>query len=134
MALILISHDFGVVASICDRIQVMYSGRLVERGTVQDILERASHPYTSALIRLIPRLDAARDVRLQPIPGQPAVAIGPPRGCRFAPRCEYVQEVCRQSEPPLVELEPGHLSACWFAADRPGEGRTAVSVAGGPAE
>jgi oligopeptide/dipeptide ABC transporter ATP-binding protein len=133
MALIMISHDFGVVAATCDHVQVMYAGRLVERGPVAEILERAHHPYTAGLMRLVPRLDLSRHHRLHPIPGQPPTVRGAFRGCRFAPRCEYVTERGRQEEPPLFEVSPGHLSACWLAIEpgsRPWDGETGAVSAG----
>lgn len=118
MALIMISHDFGVVAATCDAAQVMYGGRLVERGTVADILERPNHPYTTALLQLVPRLKTSAKERLRPIPGQPAPVFDSSPGCRFAERCEFVLERCRQEDPPSAEVGANHSSACWLAHER----------------
>jgi oligopeptide transport system ATP-binding protein len=118
MALMLITHDFGVVAAICDTVQVMYAGRLVERGPLQQVLESPNHPYTEALLRLVPRLDAPLGERLEQIPGQPTAAIGNQVGCRFAPRCPSVADRCRVEDPPTFLLSGGQESACWFAEER----------------
>jgi oligopeptide/dipeptide ABC transporter ATP-binding protein len=118
MALMMISHDFGVVAATCDWAQVMYGGRLVERGTVADILERPNHPYTAALLQLVPDIETSAGQRLKPIPGQPAPVFVPIAGCRFVERCEFVVERCRQQEPPLAAVGAHHSSACWRAAER----------------
>jgi len=114
----LITHDFGVVAAACDRVQVMYGGRLVERGTLRQVIERPNHPYTEALLHLVPRLDSPLGERTQPIPGQPPIVIGSSVGCRFAPRCTYANERCQQEDPPTFPLDVGHSSACWFANER----------------
>ena len=118
MALLLITHDFGVVAAVCDTVQVMYGGRLVERGPMRQILERPSHPYTEALLRLVPRLDAPLGERVEPIPGQPTATIGRVIGCRFAPRCPAVADRCRREDPPVVDLGQRRQSECWFAEER----------------
>lgn len=118
MALMLISHDFGVIAATCDRVQVMYGGRLVEHGTVRHLLERPNHPYTEALLRLVPRLDGPRGQRVAPISGQPVAVFGAVRGCRFAPRCALAEDRCRRQDPPLARLDPEHASACWLAENR----------------
>ena len=114
MALMVISHDLGVIAALCDRAQVMYAGRIAERTDVATLLSRPAHPYSAALIRLVPKLDQRVHHRLRPIPGSPPMAIGTEPGCRFAPRCEFRQEQCAQT-PPVLEVGAGHLSACWFA-------------------
>ncbi|MCI0687159.1 MAG: ABC transporter ATP-binding protein [Sporichthyaceae bacterium] len=119
MALIMISHDIGVVAATCDRVLVLYGGQAVETGTVRQILDGARHPYTRALLRSIPRLGDSSDQRLQAIPGQPLTVIGGFRGCRFAPRCEFVIDRCRDEAPPLDMLGPDHASACWRARELP---------------
>jgi oligopeptide/dipeptide ABC transporter ATP-binding protein len=118
MALIMISHDFGVIAATCDSAQVMYGGRLVERGTVADVLERPNHPYTTALLELVPRLETLTAKQLKPIPGQPAPVFEPDPGCRFAARCEFVVERCRRENPPLDAVGANHVSACWLARER----------------
>lgn len=124
ITLIMISHDLGVIAGTCERVQVMYRGWIVERGTVTQILEQAHHPYTQAQLRLVPRLDRSTGQRPQPIPGQPSPVFGVVPGCRFAGRCEFATEQCRQQEPPLVMVEPGHSSLCWLPVPHPGEART----------
>ncbi len=118
MALMMISHDFGVVAATCDSAQVMYGGRLVEHGSVQDILERANHPYTAALLQLVPGIETQAGQRLKPIPGQPVSVFDNKPGCRFAGRCEFVVERCRGEDPPLTQVSVEHSSACWLAAQR----------------
>jgi oligopeptide/dipeptide ABC transporter ATP-binding protein len=114
MALMMISHDFGVVAASCDWAQVMYGGRLVERGSVQDILEHPRHPYTAALLQLVPGLELAAGQRLKPIPGQPAPVFGSIPGCRFAGRCEFADQRCRGEDPPVTLAGAEHWSACWL--------------------
>jgi oligopeptide/dipeptide ABC transporter ATP-binding protein len=118
MALMMISHDFGVVAATCESAQVMYGGRLVERGTVEDILERPNHPYTAALLQLVPRIESPAEQRLRPIPGHPVPVFGSSPGCRFAGRCEFVFERCRHEDPPLAAIGVQHSSACWLAEER----------------
>ena len=118
MALMLISHDLGVIAATCDFAQVMYGGRLVERGNIQDILHQPNHPYTAALLRLVPRIDGPIQRKLNPIPGQPAPVYSAARGCRFNARCDFADERCRSDDPPNIELGNQHLSACWLAQER----------------
>ncbi len=120
MALIVISHDLGVVSAVCDTVQVMYAGRLVERGPVADVLERPAHPYTEGLVRLVPRMDRTRHQhRLAPIPGYPPVVIDPGPGCPFRARCEYATELCEET-PPLEAFAPDRSRACWLPVDRLG--------------
>jgi oligopeptide transport system ATP-binding protein len=128
-ALILISHDFGVIAATCDRVQVMYGGRLVERGTVRDILKSAEHPYTRALLRSVPRLERTEPGRLPAIPGQPLVNLDAVRGCSFAPRCEYAVDRCWQESPPLRVSQPDRESACWRSDELREPGRGAAQGA-----
>ncbi len=112
-AIVMITHDLGVVAEIADDVVVMYAGRVAEEGDVDSIFTRPHHPYTWGLLGSLPRLDA--DVqRLVQIQGQPPSLLNPPRGCRFHPRCPYVMDVCRSDEPRLspVSGEPSHLQAC----------------------
>jgi oligopeptide transport system ATP-binding protein len=118
MALMMISHDLGVVAATCDVAQVMYGGRLVERGNIGDILERPNHPYTAALLQLTPRLETGAQRRLKPIPGQPTPIFGQRHGCRFAPRCEFAREPCHTDDPVMISVGPNHASACWLAEER----------------
>jgi peptide/nickel transport system ATP-binding protein len=115
MAMILISHDLGVVAGRTDEIAVMYAGRIVERAPTPMLFSRTRMPYTEALLRAIPRLEQASHTRLEAIGGRPPDLVSPPPGCRFAPRCSRVRERCRHDEPPL-EHDPvaGHDYACWY--------------------
>ena len=114
MAIIMITHDLGVVASMCDRIAVMYAGRIVEYGTTDDIFYNPKHEYTKGLLKSIPRLDAKEHERLVPIEGTPIDLLNPPAGCPFAPRCESAMKICRQKMPPYVELGDNHRAACWL--------------------
>ena len=119
MAVILITHDLGVVAETADEIAVMYAGRIVERGPARDLFASPQHPYTWGLLRSIPRLTAARDEELVPIAGQPPSLINPPSGCSFHPRCPYVRDRHRKVEPKLEALpgEREHQVACLLEAD-----------------
>ncbi len=112
-AIIMITHDLGVVAEIADDVVVMYAGRVAEEGTVDEIFTRPHHPYTWGLLGSLPRLDADVE-RLVQIQGQPPSLLNPPRGCRFHPRCPYVMDVCKTTEPLLAPVpdSPGHLQAC----------------------
>jgi peptide/nickel transport system ATP-binding protein len=112
-AIIMITHDLGVIAEIADEVVVMYAAKVAERGTVEQLFNRPHHPYTWGLLGSLPRLDADTD-RLVQIQGQPPSLLNPPRGCRFNPRCPYVMNVCKQQEPELrpISNEPEHLQAC----------------------
>jgi peptide/nickel transport system ATP-binding protein len=110
-AIILITHDLGVVAEVCDEVAVMYAGQIVERATVDDLFAAPQHPYTVGLLGSIPRLDR-RAAHLATIEGMVPNMANPPAGCRFAARCPFVSEPCRAAPPPLVEVSPGHLSRC----------------------
>ena len=112
-ATILISHNLGVVAGMCDRIMVMYAGKVVEEGPTAKVFANPSHPYTWSLLRSIPRLDADAKTPLRPIEGLPPDLISPPTGCRFHPRCPFRIDRCSREQPPPVELSPGQVSACW---------------------
>ncbi len=112
-ALILITHDLGVVAGMCERVNVMYAGLFMETGTAQQLFSRPRHPYTVGLLQSIPRLDAARRERLQPIEGSPRDMLAAPQACPFQPRCRYEVDLSRQEVPPLEEIEPGHKVACF---------------------
>jgi oligopeptide/dipeptide ABC transporter ATP-binding protein len=115
MAVILVTHDLGVVASRADDIIVMYAGRVVERAPTRTLFQDTKMPYTRALMDSIPRLADPSGARLNAIAGRPPDLINPPVGCRFAPRCPYVQDKCRATEPPLRTVgSPDHLFACWF--------------------
>ncbi len=114
MAVVLVTHDLGVVATRADDIAVMYGGRIVEQAPTRTLFRKMRHPYTEALLRSIPRLDLPSHTRLEAISGRPPDLVAPPEGCRFAPRCPYAQDKCRAEEPPLMEDEAGHLHRCWF--------------------
>ncbi|MBF7084018.1 ABC transporter ATP-binding protein [Desulfallas sp. Bu1-1] len=113
-AIILITHDLGIVAGLCHRVLVMYAGRVVESGKVEDIYYRPQHPYTWGLLKSVPRLDAESKRRLVPILGQPPDLIKPPAGCAFAPRCNHAMRVCLEHEPPAFPVEDGHQASCWL--------------------
>jgi oligopeptide/dipeptide ABC transporter ATP-binding protein len=117
LAILLISHDLGVVGELCDQVAVMYSGRIVERGPANVLLERPRHPYTRGLLRSRPRLDSVRaaDGRLPAIPGQVPEPRDRPSGCAFHPRCALAQADCRAAVPPLLELAAGHAVACPYS-------------------
>jgi oligopeptide/dipeptide ABC transporter ATP-binding protein len=116
-ALILITHDLGVVAGMCERVNVMYAGMFVETGSAEQVFARPRHPYTLGLLQSVPRLDAARKTALQPIEGSPRDMLFPPRACPFAPRCRFEVEQSRQEVPPLVDVEQGHKVACFNPVD-----------------
>ena len=118
MALMLITHDFGVVAATCDDVQVMYAGKLVEKASMTHLFDRANHPYTEGLLRLVPRFEDTHSGRLHPIPGQPPITGGGGSSCAFAPRCAHALERCRTEVPPEVAVGPHHTSACWLATER----------------
>jgi peptide/nickel transport system ATP-binding protein len=113
-AVVIITHDLGVVAEVTDDIAVMYSGRIVERGTRDQIFAAPEHPYTWGLLRSIPRLDTPRDQELVPVPGRPPSLINRPSGCHFHPRCPFVREAHTRIDPDLepVPGDPGHLVRC----------------------
>ncbi|MGH3116020.1 MAG: ABC transporter ATP-binding protein [Gaiellales bacterium] len=112
-ALVLITHDLGVVAGMCERVHVMYAGMFVETGSALQVFARPRHPYTLGLLQSVPRLDAARKTALQPIEGNPRDMLSPPQFCPFAPRCRYEVEASRQEVPLLEQVEPGHKVACF---------------------
>jgi len=112
-AVLLITHDLGVVAETCKNVAVMYAGKIVEQGNVDDIFENPLHPYTVGLNNAIPRLDVDKK-RLQIIEGNVPNLIDMPKGCKFYPRCPYVMDICRTVEPPLEKKENGHLSRCYL--------------------
>ncbi|MFN8433740.1 MAG: ABC transporter ATP-binding protein [Anaerolineales bacterium] len=113
MAMIWITHDLGVVAGMADRVIVMYAGYVVEEAPVDDLYENTLHPYTLALLQALPRADRRRDQSLKSIKGSPPNLLMKPKGCPFAPRCEFVQEKCVNENPMLAEFEPRHNVACW---------------------
>ena len=114
MGIIFITHNLGVVAEVCDKVSVMYAGKMVEQGPVDDIFYQPGHPYTMGLLRSMPRVDAESYERLIPIEGTPVDMLNPPEGCPFAPRCEHAMKVCLQKMPPYVEQGDNHRAACWL--------------------
>src|SRR6188474_1545798 len=112
-ALILITHDLGVVAGMCERVNVMYAGMFMETGTADALFAHPRHPYTLGLLQSVPRLDAGRRQRLLPIPGAPRNMLSAPSECPFAPRCRYEVEKSREEVPPLEEIAPGHFVRCF---------------------
>jgi oligopeptide/dipeptide ABC transporter ATP-binding protein len=120
-AVVVITHNLGVVARYADRVNVMYAGKIVESGTAADIFKRPRHPYTVGLMSSVPRLDATEHVRLTTIEGQPPLLIDPIPGCPFEPRCDWRIDKCHTDAPPLELKEEGHFAACWRnpSADAP---------------
>lgn len=114
MAIVMITHDLGVVASMCECIAVMYAGKIVEYGTVDDIFYRPAHEYTKGLLRSIPRMDTKEHERLVPIEGTPVDMLNPPKGCPFASRCDSCMDICLKQMPPYTDLSDVHYSACWL--------------------
>ena len=115
LAMIFITHNLGIVSRICDRVAVMYAGRIVEMGPVRQIFTAPAHPYTQALLESIPRL-GARVERLTAIEGQPPDLAHLPGGCAFAPRCPKAMDRCRVEAPPELAVGPGHTTRCWLHA------------------
>ena len=111
VAIIFITHDLGIVAQMCDKVAVMYGGRIVEQGSIREIFKTPAHPYTEALLNSIPRVEK-RVERLQSIEGQPPSMFNLPPGCHFEPRCPYAEDICRESYPPGFK-KAGRVSACW---------------------
>ena len=117
LTFIFIAHDLSVVEHICDRIAVMYVGRLVELAESEELLRNPKHPYTEALVSAVPPADP--DIKMERIllEGDVPSPVNPPSGCAFHPRCSYVKDICREERPDFIETEPGHYSACHFAAE-----------------
>ncbi|HET7479705.1 MAG TPA: ABC transporter ATP-binding protein [Rubrobacteraceae bacterium] len=116
-AIIMITHDLGVVAQLADKVMVMYAGRAVEQGTTEEVFYDPLMPYSWSLLRSLPRLDTAGEVRLLPIKGSPPSLIFLPQGCNFSPRCPFVKEECREIDPALEEKKPGHRAACILSVE-----------------
>ena len=131
MGIIFITHNLGVVAEICDKVSVMYAGRMVEQGPVDDIFYKPAHPYTMGLLRSMPRVDAEEHERLIPIEGTPVDMLNPPEGCPFAPRCEHAMKICLKKMPPYVDVGDGHRSACWLRVEEQKKGESFGSRGGG---
>ena len=113
-SIILITHDLGVVADLCTRINVMYGGIVVEEGSDKDIFYNGKHPYTWGLLNSVPNPKSEIKEKLTPIEGQPPDLLKPPVGCPFAARCKYAMKICLQKQPPLFEISEGHRAACWL--------------------
>ena len=113
-SIIFITHNLGVVAEVCDKVSVMYAGKIVEQGDVNDIFYDPQHPYTKALLASMPRLDEDGHERLIPIEGTPIDLLNPPQGCNFGPRCKECRKICLSKKPPYADLGNGHISACWL--------------------
>lgn len=124
MAVILITHDLGIVADIAKKIVVMYAGKVVETGSNYDIFYNAKHPYTQALLRAVPRLDVEDDQQLESIEGTPPNMIAPPQGCAFSTRCKNCMKICQKMAPPSFEFEDGHTAQCWLYYDGAGAAHT----------
>ncbi len=119
-SIILITHDLGVVADVCDRINVMYGGTIVESGTSEDIFYNPKHPYTWGLLKSVPNPKKLVKERLNPIDGQPPDLLNPPVGCPFAARCDYAMKICVECRPENFKIDNGHTAACWLNhADAP---------------
>ena len=120
MSVILVTHDLGVVAGHTDEIAVMYGGKLVEKAPTRVLFANMKMPYTEALLNSIPKIEDPSHTRLHVIPGRPPDLVNPPKGCRFAPRCSFTQDRCREEEPPLMNAEhPEHVYACWYPVGSP---------------
>jgi oligopeptide/dipeptide ABC transporter ATP-binding protein len=129
-ALILITHDLGVVAGMCERVNVMYGGMFMETGSAEQLFATPRHPYTLGLLQSVPRLDAARRARLQPIEGAPPNMLQLPTACPFQPRCRFEVDLSRREVPQLMEIEPGHQVACFnpVPVDEWGRAREAATA------
>ena len=114
MAIIMITHDLGIVASMCDRIAVMYAGRIVETGTCDEIFYHPKHEYTKGLLESIPRLDSTKHEKLIPIEGNPVDLLNPPEGCAFAPRCKNCMKICLRENPPKTDFSKTHYAHCFM--------------------
>ncbi len=113
-AIVLITHDLGVVANLAQNVVVMYSGRIMERGSVDQIFYNPSHPYTIGLLESLPDVEKKRSERLASIPGTPPNLLDPPQGCEFAARCTHCMQVCKEKPAPYFEITPGHEASCWL--------------------
>jgi oligopeptide transport system ATP-binding protein len=114
MAIIMITHDLGIVANMCEKIAVMYAGNIIEYGTADDIFYNPRHEYTKGLLRSIPRLDTTDHERLVPIEGTPVDMLNPPKGCPFAPRCSNCMKICLREKPPVTNITDVHYTQCWM--------------------
>ena len=117
MAIIMVTHDLGVIADMCDEIIVMYGGRVCERGTAEDIFYRPAHEYTKGLLKSIPSVDRMGE-KLVPIPGTPINLLNMPKGCAFCPRCENAMKICIDEIPPEMQMPDGHFASCWMNEEK----------------
>lgn len=132
MAIIMITHDLGIVANMCEKIAVMYAGKIVEYGKTEDIFYHPKHEYTRGLLASIPRFDAKDHERLVPIEGTPIDMLNPPKGCPFAPRCANAMKICLREMPPVTHFGEIHYTQCWMNQKREmEEGQTSSNNAGG---
>ncbi|MEG2935131.1 MAG: ABC transporter ATP-binding protein [Clostridium sp.] len=131
-SIILITHDLGVVADICDKVNVMYGGVIVESGAVNDIYYNPKHPYTWGLMESVPNPNTLSKKRLKPIDGQPPDLFKPPKGCPFYARCKYAMKVCQEKRPAFYEISKGHKAACWLNDER--APKVEVPLKGGEAD
>lgn len=120
MAIILVTHDLGVIASMCDEIIVMYGGRVCERGTADDIFYRPCHEYTKGLLRSIPNVDNMKE-KLVPIAGTPINLLSMPKGCAFCTRCDNALKICLEQVPPEMQMPDGHYASCWLNVKKEAE-------------
>ena len=114
MSMLMITHDLGVVAEVCEDVAVMYAGRIVEKGTVYEIFNEPKHPYTDALLKAVPNLKNENKSELRIIPGTPPDLIAPPKGCGFASRCQYCMGICKEQSPEYTKFSDSHEAACWL--------------------
>ena len=128
MAIIMITHDLGIVASMCEKIAVMYAGKIVEYGTTDEIFYNPKHEYTKGLLLSIPRMDAKEHERLVPIEGSPIDMLNPPKGCPFAPRCSNCMKICLREMPPVTNISDTHYTQCWMNQKDEMENTTASGV------
>lgn len=113
-SIIFITHDLGVVAELCDRVEVLYGGLIMEEARIDDLFDSPRHPYTLGLLNSIPSVKQDRSRRLKPIPGSPPDMTNPPRGCPFAPRCPYARRICAEALPEFTAIGTEHRSRCWL--------------------
>ncbi|AYF53251.1 peptide ABC transporter ATP-binding protein [Clostridium novyi] len=133
-AVILITHDLGVVASVAHRIQVMYAGQVIERGTTDEIFYNPKHPYTWALLQSVPRLDTKNKDKLYSLKGTPPDLVQPPKGCPFASRCEYCMKICKDSMPEVTKISDTQEVSCWLQHPMAPEVNPPISIGGGTNE
>jgi oligopeptide transport system ATP-binding protein len=129
-SIIIITHDLGVVAEVAHRVLVMYAGKVVEQGPLNEIFYNPKHPYTWGLLRSVPRLDSDRDSELESIPGTPPDLFAPPVGCAFAARCPYAMQICKEQDPEHFDVTSDHSSACWLLHPNAPEVERPVGIGG----